>query len=523
MKLITNWWLATIALSVLPLFLVGCDDNNNSNSSTGTDSGSDSDTATVSDSAMVTDSATGTDTAIDTDTATGTDTSTSADTGTVADSATGTDTATDTDTATGTDTNAAGLHIALLGDAEDTVNYYGNYASKDPGATATDEVDGDLTASIVVDYSHINPKLLGQYTVTYSVTNSAGDTAQVTRTVDVVAPIIEVTDDITEDTTWTYPGVYKIIAWDMYVTATLVIEPGVIVMFTSDDGPTMQLSGSGLLLAVGTGEMPITFTSWRDDGVIGDVNDDGAVTTPLPGDWEGVDLGGSQNGSRVEYARFHYASGGSYLHALYHYGEGMVTVNHCIFSHNGGGPSGDSWYGALSLEDSSATSVVTNNVFYDNTLPMLINSELSLDDSNTFHNPDDASIVNTYQGIFVEAINEITGHITWAETEVAFVIDDNDMWIDEAASLTLADDVVLKFAMDSTLILAAGSSAISNYDGAGVYFTSFKDDSLKGDSNGDGTTGVPADGDWNEIYDNTAPVSADVDWFTWPNIRYDSH
>ena len=383
-------------------------------------------------------------------------------------------------------------------------------------------MDGDLSASIVTDYSNINPNLLGEYTVTYSVVNSAGQTAEVTRTVEVVAPVIEVIDDITTDTTWTYPGVYKIVAWDMYVSATLVIEPGVIVMFTSDDGPTMQFADNGLLLAVGTEEMPITFTSWRDDGVIGDVNGDGALTTPLPGDWEGVDLGSDQNGSRVEYARFHYASGGSYLYALYHGGKGMVTVNNCTFSHNGGGPVGDFWYGALSLEDCSATSVVTNNVFYDNTLPLLINSNHSLDDSNSFHNPDDANIVNTYQGIYVEAMDEVSGHISWAETEVAFVIDDNDMWIREEGSLTLGDDVVLKFTLDSTLLLAAGSSAIPNYNGPGVYFTSFKDDSLKGDANGDGAISTPTDGDWNEIYDGTALIG-EQDWFDWSNILYDSH
>ena len=61
------------------------------------------------------------------------------------------------------------------------------------GATALDNVDGDISGSIVIDATAVNTSLLGSYTVTYNVTDSSGNPAvQVTRTVDVVDTTIPV-------------------------------------------------------------------------------------------------------------------------------------------------------------------------------------------------------------------------------------------------------------------------------------------------------------------------------------------
>ena len=55
----------------------------------------------------------------------------------------------------------------------------------DSGATATDNIDGDITRSIVVN-NPVNTSTVGTYTVTYNVTDFAGNAAvQVTRSVRV--------------------------------------------------------------------------------------------------------------------------------------------------------------------------------------------------------------------------------------------------------------------------------------------------------------------------------------------------
>ncbi len=56
------------------------------------------------------------------------------------------------------------------------------------GATASDNIDGDITADIVIDASAVNVNIAGDYTVTYNVEDAAGnDALEVTRTVTITA------------------------------------------------------------------------------------------------------------------------------------------------------------------------------------------------------------------------------------------------------------------------------------------------------------------------------------------------
>jgi LPXTG-motif cell wall-anchored protein len=70
--------------------------------------------------------------------------------------------------------------ITLKGD--NPLHLYVGDEFVDPGATATDDVDGDLTEQIVVTGS-VDTSKPGEYTLTYTVSDSAGNTASVTRTV----------------------------------------------------------------------------------------------------------------------------------------------------------------------------------------------------------------------------------------------------------------------------------------------------------------------------------------------------
>jgi VCBS repeat-containing protein len=73
--------------------------------------------------------------------------------------------------------------LALIG--ESTVDVPSGSAYVDEGATATDNIDGDISTSVVVD-NPVNPAIVGAYTVTYTVMDFAGNEATpVTRTVNV--------------------------------------------------------------------------------------------------------------------------------------------------------------------------------------------------------------------------------------------------------------------------------------------------------------------------------------------------
>ena len=69
---------------------------------------------------------------------------------------------------------------------------------------------------------------------------------------------------------------------------TLTIEPGSILKFKNSAGLNVQ----GTLLAQGTAENRIVFTSAMDDNHGGDTNGDGPATVPSPGDWQGVMVNG---------------------------------------------------------------------------------------------------------------------------------------------------------------------------------------------------------------------------------------
>ena len=81
--------------------------------------------------------------------------------------------------------------ITLLGD--DPAQILGNQTYIEAGATATDNIDGDLTSSIVVGGDVVDTSVLATYIVTFDVSDEAGNSAQETRTVEVVEQITQVT------------------------------------------------------------------------------------------------------------------------------------------------------------------------------------------------------------------------------------------------------------------------------------------------------------------------------------------
>ena len=117
--------------------------------------------------------------------------------------------------------------ITLEGASTLVIEFGSSYT--DPGATATDDVDGDLTASIVVGGDTVDISTLGSYTVTYNVSDTAGNpAAQVTRTVHVqdnTPPEITLTGDsivtIEAGSTYTDAGATASDNYDGVITGSI--------------------------------------------------------------------------------------------------------------------------------------------------------------------------------------------------------------------------------------------------------------------------------------------------------------
>jgi len=113
--------------------------------------------------------------------------------------------------------------ITLLGDNPMSIEVGSEFA--DPGATVTDDIDGELTATVS---GSVDASLLGSYTLNYEATDAAGNSASATRTVDVVdstAPVITLLGDnpmtIDQGSDFTDPGATVADNYDTSLTVTV--------------------------------------------------------------------------------------------------------------------------------------------------------------------------------------------------------------------------------------------------------------------------------------------------------------
>ena len=113
--------------------------------------------------------------------------------------------------------------------------------------------------------------------------------------------VVEVTENITQPTTWTEGNVY-VITRNISVRNVLTIEPGVIIKLKNSRIDVYD----GKILATGTPQKRIVFTSLADDRYCGDNNSDGAATKPEKGDWQGINLQAG-TGHVFKYVDFFYA------------------------------------------------------------------------------------------------------------------------------------------------------------------------------------------------------------------------
>ena len=129
---------------------------------------------------------------------------------TVSDAAGNKNTATRTITVTAVDKTAP--VITLTGGASVQINQGTAYT--EPGYTATDNIDGNITSKVTVTGT-VNVNTAGTYTLTYTVSDAAGNAATATRTitvaaVDKTAPVITLTGgtsvQINQGTAYTEPG-----------------------------------------------------------------------------------------------------------------------------------------------------------------------------------------------------------------------------------------------------------------------------------------------------------------------------
>lgn len=332
--------------------------------------------------------------------------------------------------------------------------------------------------------------------------------------IDTSCEIVKVSGTISEPTIWEPGFVYVIDGSDLRIESVLTIKPGVVIKLRNS---RISILEEGKLLAEGTPDKRIVFTSLADDLYCGDTNGDILTTKPEKGDWESLDLSGTI-GSVFKYVDIFYAgqtSGGTNRAVSIGWSQSAsFTFDHCRIAHTMSGERSDSqaFYGSTAMVDATV-SKFTNNALYDNGKPIYFNAYYTLDPSNKFHNPEDPTIRNKNNGIYLYG-SVLNKSVDWKITEVPYVVDQYYQ-VYNSATINIGPKVIVKFMRSSAGLQRSAPQNISLDPTASL--TSYKDDNLGGDTNGDGKMSSPAKGDWLGFRNN---YTGNPTWQRGTNILY---
>jgi len=305
--------------------------------------------------------------------------------------------------------------------------------------------------------------------------------------------------------TWDMPGAsfpYLLNGWvTVAATHTLTIDPGVTVKAQGNIG----LSVDGTLSAVGTSILPITFTS--------------RAATPAAGNWTGIYLSPNAGASALSYVTINYAgayNGGSgigYIHNGYRLAAFFIDsispplTNVSVLN---SGTNGLELYAASpSINNATLANCAYSGLWASvDSRPAITNSAINNNgsagnyavslDATSIPNPTNVTFSgNSYQGIQNRG-GTLAANGTWKVwSTVAPYAVTGDVGVAAGVTLTIDPTATVKFS--GTALYVSGTLSANSISGR-ITFTSLADDSIAGDTNGNGNATVAAAGNWKGIY-----------------------
>jgi len=249
--------------------------------------------------------------------------------------------------------------------------------------------------------------------------------------------------DITENTTWTENQSPYIVSFPIIIAenVTLTIDPGVIVKF--DYGGSFLVYG--ILNSLGTAAQPIYFTSYADDSIGGDTNNDGEDSFPFEGDWDSILIQSPNAQSIFNHTVLRYSDG----ELILLYGSSIVSDTF------------DSDQGIMAFDSNSSFTNLTISDLY-----AIGGSDFSIDGA-VISNPDSSSVYVYGESSLILKNATLRGSDT-----VLYVFDDSSATLDSVDIMgnIFSDGAVYLF-RNSHLDMNK-SSIMDVYNGLNVFYDS---------------------------------------------------